>query len=138
MKPHPANDIGDGTLLDLHADAVPLRLPAGSAIFACTGVVWITQERLRDDVILRPGERFEVRSRELILASASDGAAKIWIASPVDAAAGGDVYALLRARAARLRREALRDAMAALRGRKTKLMAHIKRALEPSRRLARH
>lgn len=136
MKTYPANDIDDGALLDLDADATPLHLRPGSAIVACSGVVWITQERLRDDVILQPGERFVVRSRALILASASGGAAKIWIASPVDAAVDGDVFALLRARAARLRSEALRDAVAAVRARAVAVMTSVRRAGEPPRRLA--
>jgi len=93
--------------LDLHAAPVPLYLPVGAAIFALKGTVWITQERLRDDVVLSAGERFEVKSDKLILASAVKGTAAIHIVQPAVAHAHRqqDVYEFARARAHDLRRE---------------------------------
>ena len=39
--------------LAVDASPTPLRLPKGSAIFAYRGDLWITQEGMRDDWILR-------------------------------------------------------------------------------------
>lgn len=84
MKRNPSA-IRASTLLPVHDDPMPLRLPVGSTIFAYRGEVWITQEGMYDDVILAPGERFDVRSRALILASATKDHANIYIAHPKDA-----------------------------------------------------
>ena len=42
-----------GAPLAVDASPTPLRLPKGSAIFAYQGDLWITQEGVRDDWILR-------------------------------------------------------------------------------------
>jgi hypothetical protein len=68
------------------ANPLPLRLPEGSVIFASRGEVWITQEGMFDDVILGPGERFDVKSPELILASATRGSGYLVVAQPAQAA----------------------------------------------------
>jgi hypothetical protein len=60
-----------GAPLEVDASPTPLRLPNGSALFAYQGDLWITQEGMRDDWILRPGERFDVKGRGLILVSAT-------------------------------------------------------------------
>lgn len=95
------------TLLDVDANPVPLRLPIGSAIFAYSGEVWITQEGMQEDVILAAGERFDVRSRASIVASATKSPARVYVACPADAAASidEDLFALLHRRARRLRTE---------------------------------
>ncbi len=105
------------TLLSVDARPIPLRLPIGSAIFAYSGEVWITQERMHDDVILGPGERFDVHSRELILASATKSSASLYVACPSDAAASveGDLFALLHRRVRRLRAEHFARAVDAIR-----------------------
>ena len=60
----------EATMFTVAGNPMPLSLPIGSAIFVYLGQVWITQEGMREDVILRPGERFTVRSGALIVASA--------------------------------------------------------------------
>ena len=75
------------TPLTVDASPTPLRLPQGSAIFAYRGDAWITQEGMRDDLILRPGDRFDVKGRGLILVSATRrGSAQLVVAPPVRAA----------------------------------------------------
>ena len=74
------------TPLAVDASPTPLRLPKGSAIFAYRGDAWITQEGMRDDLILRPGDRFDVKGRGLILVSATRrGSAQLVVAPPVRA-----------------------------------------------------
>ena len=107
MNPNTLAHDDTGSLLTVDANPVRLRLPIGSAIFVFSGEVWITQEGLRDDVVLGRGERFDVKSRELILASGLRGNARIYAASPIDISASvdSDLFALLRLRARRLRAE---------------------------------
>ena len=95
------------TMFTVDANPMPLHLPVGSAIFVYLGQVWITQEGMREDVILGPGERFNVRSDLLILASAIRGNAFVYVAYPAEAAASvdSDVLTLLHRRARSLRVE---------------------------------
>ena len=97
--------------LDLDLAPRPLRLPAGAAIFATRGTVWITQERLCDDIILGRGERFDVKGSDLVLASAIKGTAAILIVQPAVARKHRqrDIYDFARERAIRLRGEAIGD-----------------------------
>jgi hypothetical protein len=95
--------------LDLDATPRPLRLPLDAAVYAVRGTIWITQERLRDDIILAAGERFDVKRDGLILASAVKGTAAIHIVQPAAALAERhhNIYDFARARAAQLRHEAI-------------------------------
>ena len=93
--------------LDLDSTPRPLRMPVAAAVFAVRGTIWITQERLRDDIILAAGERFDVRRDGLILASAVKGTAAIHVVQPAVARAHRDIYDFARARATRLRHEAI-------------------------------
>jgi hypothetical protein len=97
--------------LSLDDTPVPMQLPAGAAIFALRGKVWITQERLRDDIVLAAGERFDVRGTELILASAISGSAVVHVVPAAEARANREheIHDFMRARALRLRREAAED-----------------------------
>jgi hypothetical protein len=115
MNPNP-EILETGPSLTLDARPVSLRLPVGAAVFALRGTVWITQEHRRDDIILAAGERFDVDSRELILASAVKDAATIVVAAPAEAAGHGqrNVYDFARARALALRREAPSQVMASI------------------------
>ena len=94
--------------LSLDDTPLPMQLPAGAAIFAVRGKVWITQERLRDDVVLAAGERFDVKGTELILASAISGSALVHVVPAAEARVNRELAILdfMRARAARLRRDA--------------------------------
>ena len=95
--------------LDLDSTPRSLRLPVGAAVFAVRGTIWITQERLRDDVILTAGERFDVKRDGLIVASAVKGTAGLHVVRTATARAHRhrDVYDFARARAKRLRHEAV-------------------------------
>jgi Protein of unknown function (DUF2917) len=105
------------TMLTVDANPTPLRLPVGSAIFVYLGKVWITQEGMREDVVLGPGERFTVGSDALILASAIRNNAHVYVVGPAVAAASvdNDVLALLRYRARGLRVEQFGRAVRATR-----------------------
>lgn len=94
--------------LSLDDTPLPMQLPAGAAIFAVRGKVWITQERLRDDVVLAAGERFDVKGTELILASAISGSALVHVVPAAEARVNREqeILDFMRARAARLRRDA--------------------------------
>jgi len=94
--------------LSLDDAPLPMQLPVGAAIFALRGKVWITQERLRDDIVLAAGERFDVRGTELILASATSGSAVVHVVPAAEARVNREqeILDFMRARAARLRREA--------------------------------
>ena len=108
MNPNTLAEDQTSTMLNVDAKPMALRLPIGSAIFAYSGEVWITQEGMQEDVFLRPGERFDVRSRALILASAiKKSAATVYVACPPEATeqVDTDVHALLLQRARRLRTE---------------------------------
>jgi hypothetical protein len=103
------------TLIEVDAQPLTLRLPAGAALFALRGEVWLTQEGRRDDVILAAGTRFDVASRAPIVVSATRGDAQVYVAHPADARAGGDdVRAVLRASAARLRKDEIGGLAAAV------------------------
>jgi hypothetical protein len=94
--------------LSLDDTPLPMQLPAGAAIFVLRGKVWITQERLRDDIVLAAGERFDVKGTELILASAISGSAIVHVVPAAEARVNHEhgIHDFMRARAARLRREA--------------------------------
>jgi hypothetical protein len=95
--------------LSLDDTPLPMQLPAGAAIFAVRGKVWITQERLRDDVVLAAGERFDVKGTDLIVASAISGSALVHVVPAAEARVNREqaIHDFMRARAARLRGEAM-------------------------------
>ncbi len=127
----------DLAVVDVGSEPVPLQLPAGAAVFALRGALWLTQEGRRDDVMLRPGRRYDAAGRGTILVSSLPGsgqgpAAIIWFA-PREARAlpAADLQTLLRARAARIahaERERALDAMVAA------IAARIRKALPWLRR----
>lgn len=99
-----AEDPGS-TTLTLDAKPLSLRLPAGSAVFAVRGAAWLTQEGLRDDVVLAAGARFDVRGDGGIVVSALGDDALLYVARPADAQAepAADLHAYLAGTARRLR-----------------------------------
>lgn len=99
----------NGTTFSLDATPLELQLPRGAAVFAVRGHVWITQERMPDDIVLTAGERFDVRSREPLLLSAFKERAVVLVVPPAEArsTSGRDFYDVMRARAAQLRRDEL-------------------------------
>jgi hypothetical protein len=127
-------------MLDLDASPQTLRLPVGAAIFAVRGTVWITQERLRDDIILAAGQRFDVTSKALILASAVKGDAAIHVVQPAEAVAHRhrDIHDFARARASQLRREEIANSFAALAATAASWVTRVRAALAPTSRAASH
>ena len=93
----------------LDATPLKLRLSPGAAVFAVRGQVWITQERMADDIVLVAGQRFDVRGREPLLLSAIKESAVVLVVAPEEAriSSGRDLYDVMRARAAQLRRDEL-------------------------------
>ncbi|MEN3353322.1 MAG: hypothetical protein V7640_1480 [Betaproteobacteria bacterium] len=84
----------------------------GSAVYAVDGLLWVTQEGLMDDVVLKPGQRFDVRHPGLIVASAVEEPARVYIAA--DDTPARDMMAMttesvqvLQRRAVKLRRREL-------------------------------
>ena len=142
MNPNTLAQDQASTLLNVDAKPMSLRLPIGSAIFTYSGEVWITQEGMHEDVILAPGERFDVHSRAQIVASATKGrAATVYIACPPEATerADVDVYALLRQRAERLRAEELNEIARAISGQLSRglaaVFAQLRAMLAPFKRV---
>ncbi len=99
----------DFAALQVHTQPISLRLPPDSAIFGVRGEVWITQERVSEDFFLGPGQRFNVRSANQLVISATHGAADLFIERPAGARAHAftDIYDFARNRAIQLRREEL-------------------------------
>jgi Protein of unknown function (DUF2917) len=138
MNQNPLSDIQAGIPLAVDAKPMPLRLPKGSAIFAYRSEIWLTQEGMFDDVILAPGERFDVKSRDLILATATRGSAYLVVATPLRTAecSDRDLFAFLGCGARRLRDEQFDAAVSAARrllsGLADAPVAHVRRWLAPS------
>jgi hypothetical protein len=101
-----AAEVLSSVTLDVDDRPLALRLPVGSALFAIQGKVWLTQERQIEDVVLAPGQRFDIRSNALVLVSAIQGTASVHVAQPDDAAMSGatDIHDFAREQARRLRR----------------------------------
>jgi hypothetical protein len=95
--------------LRLDAHPVTLHLAPGSAVYAVRGEVWITQEGMRDDIIIAPGGRFVVPGRGSLVISATGDAADLFIvgAELARAHSAPDVFDFARSHAAALRRAEL-------------------------------
>jgi hypothetical protein len=128
------------TTINLDSQPLALRLRPGAAVFAVRGKVWLTQERMADDVILAAGERFDVRSRELLIVSATQGAADIHIVAPVDARAvnSRDLHDFLRTRAMQLRHEEIGRLANVLLGKIDGVLARTRSLLALRTRVAGH
>lgn len=85
MNPN-AEDLAS-TFIRIDANPLRLQLPIGSAVFVIRGEVWLTQDGCTEDFILGAGRRFDVRSDDLILVSATKGDAQLYVARPAIAAA---------------------------------------------------
>ena len=139
MNPNTLAEDLTSTLLNVDAKPVSLHLPVGSALFAYSGEVWITQEGMHEDVILRPGERFDVGSRAAIVASATTKqAATVYVACARDVT-DVDLHSLLHRRARRLRAEEFNRTMKILGGRLSHALAtvfaHVRAMLASPRRI---
>ncbi|MFN3566168.1 MAG: DUF2917 domain-containing protein [Burkholderiaceae bacterium] len=110
-----------GTSIGIDANPLRLRLPIGSAVFVIRGEVWLTQDGCTEDFVVAAGRRFDVKSGELILASATKGDAQLYIASPAVAAAPPPAIP-----------DYLRGARGAIRSRATSLANDVERQGAPS------
>ncbi|MFO1412376.1 MAG: DUF2917 domain-containing protein [Burkholderiales bacterium] len=64
-----------GTIVDLAArEAVPLRDVRGVTLRVTRGTLWVTQERDRQDIVLRPGDNWAVERSGLTLVQAQQDA----------------------------------------------------------------
>lgn len=126
---------------DIGSEPLAFHLPTGSAIVAYSGTIWLTQEGLLDDVILRAGGRFTVRNSRRIVVSAWRGRARMRVAAPATADIG-DQIDRARNKAKRLRAEAFDHAFAAADHWLSRAIANagtaLQRAFAPARRAASH
>jgi hypothetical protein len=126
---------------DIDSTPVAFHLPAGSSIVAYSGTIWVTQEGLLDDVVLRAGGRFAVRNTRRIVISAWRGVARMQIVAPAYAT-DAQLIDMARERAKHLRAEAIRNAFASVHDSLSQAIAAaaeaVQRAFEPARRAAGH
>jgi hypothetical protein len=109
------------TFVRIDANPLPLPLPIGSAVFVIRGEVWLTQDGCTEDFILGAGRRFDVKSDELILVSATKGDAQLYVARPAIAAAAQPAIP-----------DYLRGARGAIRSRATSPASDVARHRAPS------
>lgn len=122
--------------LTVGSQAVTLRVPAGTAIFALRGEAWITQEGLLDDIIVRAGQRFVASGSGALVVSATREAADLLIVRPAIARAyPGDLYEFARAYAVQLRRDEIARAGRAVTSALRSLVARMRAAMTPRPRL---
>ena len=70
----------DGLVKIERIQPIAFHASPGSAVYAIDGVLWLTQEGLIDDVVLAPGERFDVRKTGLIVVSGVEEPALAYVA----------------------------------------------------------
>lgn len=121
MNPNMEADDFASTFIRIDANPLPLQLPIGSAVFVVRGEVWLTQDGCTEDFILGAGKRFEIRSDELILVSATKGDAQLYLARPAIAAAAQPAIP-----------DYLRGARGAIRSRATSPASDVSRHRAPS------
>lgn len=116
MNTHCTPDPSIAMTLSVERKPMSLRLPAGTVIFTVRGETWITQERVAEDIILGPGGRYDVSSREQIVISATGQSALVHVVGPESALArcSRDVHDYARRCAEILRREAAARAVSAV------------------------
>lgn len=108
MNTHCTPDASIAMTLSVERKPMSLRLPEGTVIFTVRGETWITQERVAEDIILGPGGRYDVSSREQIVISATGQSAVVHVVGPESALArcSRDVHDYAHRCAEILRREA--------------------------------
>ena len=87
-----------------------LHLPRGATVCAVSGTVWLTQDGLIEDVLLAPGERYEVAKKGHVVLNALAGSASVYIELPAAARAPEisltpGLVSAIEAKARRLRQE---------------------------------
>jgi hypothetical protein len=94
-----------------------LHLVHGTRVRALSGTLWLTQEGLGEDVMLAPGERFDVKRKGLIVMNAVAGSGSVCIETPTHTAANRVVLTpelvwAIEAKARRLRQQEMARLMA--------------------------
>ena len=133
-------DHAAGTTLDVDGSPITLRLAAGSAIFAVGGEAWITQERMTEDIILGAGQRFDVRTRDRLVISATHGRAVLFVAHPAVARRHheSNVHDFVRSRAVELRRDEAARTVDRLIDRTRALLLRVRSAFAAGPRVPTH
>ena len=90
--------------------ALSLHLPPGSRVRAHSGTLWLTQEGLVEDVMLAPGENFEVKRQGLIVLNAIAEPGSVCIEKPQHTIERGvivtpELVSAIEAKARRLRQQ---------------------------------
>jgi hypothetical protein len=129
-----------GTPHELGETPITLRLPAGSALFVVRGEAWITHEGVAEDIVLGPGERFDVPNRRPLVVSATRGQVQVFAVPPAVARRHPerDLHAFARSRAAELRAASHRDAAATIAHAIRLGVARVRATLAPRSRLPTH
>lgn len=137
MNPNHDPDFGTAMTVDT---ATTLRLPAGSAVFALRGEAWLTQGGSPDDVILAPGDRFNVPSRAPLVVSAMGDSVDLYVVRPAVARLNAScaIHDLARARAAELRRAEFEHLTDVLVRRMRSVVLRARAALAPGTRVPTH
>ena len=97
--------------------ALSLHLRPGSRVRARSGMVWLTQEGLIEDVMLATGEDFEVKREGLIVLNAIAEPGSVCIEAPKEDTRSGvivtpELVAAIEAKARRLRQQEIARALA--------------------------
>ena len=59
-----------------------LQVPVGASVRALCGTVWLTQEGLIEDVVLAPGDRFEIKRKTLVVMNSVAAPATVYVEQP--------------------------------------------------------
>jgi hypothetical protein len=86
------------------------HLPNGATVHALSGNVWLTQEKLIEDVVLAPGGRYEARTAGHVVMNAIGESAIVYVELPERTRSAyfsltTELVSLIEAEARRLRRE---------------------------------
>jgi hypothetical protein len=87
-----------------------LHLPGGATVHALSGDVWLTQEKLIEDVVLAPGGRYEARTAGHVVMNAIAESASVYVELPARTSSAHvflttELVSLIEAKARRLRRQ---------------------------------
>ena len=104
------------------------------------GEAWITQERMTEDIILGAGQRFDLRTRDRLVISATHGRAVLFVAHPAVARRHSErnVVDFVRSHAAQRRRDAADRVVDVLIDRARALLLRARSAFSPGPRIPTH
>ena len=90
--------------------ALSLHLPGGATVSALSGIVWLTQDGMSQDVLLAPGERYEVQKKGHLVLNALGRSASVYIELPLEPRSSRisvtpELVSAIEAKARRLRQQ---------------------------------